>query len=84
MTEHIGKPCYALIDSGLFGARIVAGVITGVRYTESDPLYCIQMGKDLWWSSTIFFLRESVVDYIGLADLDRVQESHGLMIKYGK
>lgn len=82
MDSNIGHACYAVIDSGLFGVRIVSGIITGIRYTADKPLYCIQMGKDMWWSSDIFFNRENVADYIGLADLDRVRESHVLIIKY--
>lgn len=80
--ENIGKACYAIIDSGVFGLRIVSGIITGIRYTTDLPLYCIQMGKDLWWSDKIVFRPEDLLPHFGLADLNRVKESHGLMIKY--
>jgi hypothetical protein len=34
--KNIGKPRYGIIDSGLFGIRIVSGIITGIRYTEEN------------------------------------------------
>jgi len=32
--KNMGLPKYGVIDSGLFGFRIIAGMVTGIRYTE--------------------------------------------------
>ena len=34
--ENIGKPRYGIIENGIFGTRIVAGIVTGKRYTEDN------------------------------------------------
>lgn len=41
--ETIGKARYAIIENGIFGTRIVSGIITGVRYTEGNPVYEIKI-----------------------------------------
>lgn len=80
--ENIGKPKYGVIDSGLFGLRIVAGMVTGIRYTETVPEYEIRFGKNTWWTSKIADTPEEIVKFFELAPLERVKQTHGLMIKY--
>lgn len=80
--ENISKPKYGLIDSGLFGVRIVAGIVTGKRYTEGKPLYELSFGKNSWWTYEIADSPEELIKYFNLAPLQRIKETHGLKIKY--
>jgi len=82
--KNIGRPKYGIIDSGLFGLRIISGIVTGIRYTEDKPLYEISFGKDKWWTSEIAESSEEIFKYLNLASLDRIKETHGLQIKYEK
>lgn len=81
--EHIGKPKYGIIENGVFGTRIVAGIVTGVRFTEEKPVYEISFGKDKWWTSEITDSVDEVFSALKIAPLDRVKEAHGLKINYG-
>jgi len=80
--ENIKKPVYAIVDSGVFGLRIVSGIVTGKRYTEGEPVYTIQFGKDSWTSSQIAHSKEELVEMFELPELKRIRETHGLKIKY--
>lgn len=82
-TKEIGQARYAIIDSGIFGFRLVAGIVTGVRYTEKEPQYEISFGKNSWWSSKITDKIEDIGTLFELASLERIKETHGLNIKYG-
>ena len=77
-----GKPKYGLIDSGIFGVRIVSGIVTGIRYTEDKPVYELSFGKDKWWTSEITDNIEDIPKMLKLVSLERVKETHGLKIKY--
>lgn len=46
--ENIGTPKYGIIENGIFGTRIISGIVTGVRFTEDKPVYEISFGKDKW------------------------------------
>lgn len=80
--ENIGKPKYGIIDWGLFNVRIVAGIVTGVRYTEGKPIYELSFGKDKWQTSEITDKQEDIFKIIKLASLERIKETHGLKIKF--
>ena len=82
--DKMGKPVYGITENGMFGVRIVAGIITGVRFTEEEPVYEISFGKNKWWTSEIAEHFWELEEYFMLADLDRVKETHGLKIKYNK
>ena len=79
---EFGKPKYGLIDSGVFGVRIISGIVTGVRYTEDKPIYELSFGKDKWWTTEITDDKSVLLSMLKLASLDRVKETHGLLIKY--
>ena len=84
IMENIGKPRYGIIDPGLFGVRIVSGIVTGIRYTEDKPVYEISFGKNKWQTSEITDNQDDLFKLLKLATLERVEETHGLTIKYGK
>ena len=80
--EKIGKPMYGIIDNGLWGAKIISGIVTGKRFTEDKPVYEISFGKNSWWTSEITDNPEDILKSLKLADLDRIKETHGLKIKF--
>lgn len=80
--NNIGKPRYGIIDSGLFGIRIVSGIVTGIRYTEDKPVYEISFGKNKYWASDITEKPEDLIKFFNLASPERIKETHGLSIKY--
>lgn len=81
--ENIGKPRYGIIKNGIFGTRIISGIVTGISYTEDKPIYEISFGKDKWRTSEITDNIEDLFESINLTtSLNRVKESHGLKIKY--
>ncbi len=82
--ENIGKPTYGVIENGIFGTRIISGMVTGIRYTDDKPVYEISFGKDKWWSSEIANNIEDLFKLLNLAPLERIKETHGLKIKYYK
>lgn len=81
--EHLNTAKYGILDSGLFGARIISGIVTGIRYTEDKPMYEISFGKSSWWTSEIAETPEELFKALNLASLDRIRETHGLKIKFG-
>lgn len=80
--ENIGKPKYGILENGTFGNRIVSGIVTGIKFTESNPIYEISFGKDKWWTSEISDNTDELFKLLKLAPLERVKETHGLKIKY--
>jgi hypothetical protein len=80
--NNIGKPKYGIIENGIFGTRIVSGIVTGIRFTESKPVYELSFGKDKWWTTEITDNVEDIFKVLKLTSLDRVKETHGLTIKY--
>lgn len=81
-NENIGKPVYALINSGVFGFSVVSGIVTGVDYTEDKPVYTIKFGKNSWTSPNIAHTSEELISMLKLPSLERIKETHGLIIKY--
>lgn len=81
-NSNIGKAVYGIIDNGIFGVRIVSGIVTGVSYTENNPIYEISFGKDKWRTSKITYDINKVIEMCNIADLNRVEKSHNLKIKY--
>lgn len=78
----MGKPVYGLVDTGIFGAKIVAGIVTGIRFTEDNPVYEISFGKNSWWTNIITDNQAEIPMLLNLAPLTRVKETHGLKIKF--
>ena len=80
--KNIGKPKYGVIDSGLFGLSVVAGIVTGIKFTEDKPVYQLSFGKNTYWTSNIADSKEEIIKFFNLASLERITETHGLKIKY--
>lgn len=80
--ENIGKPKYGIIQNGVFGTRIVTGIVTGIRFTEDKPVYELSFGKDKWWTSDVTDSKEDLFKLLKLTSLNRVIETNRLKIKY--
>ncbi len=80
--ENLGKPRYGIVESSLFGVRIVSGIVTGIRFTENKPMYEISFGKNIWWSSEITDNMEDIGKMLNLASIERIKETHGLKVKF--
>jgi hypothetical protein len=82
LYKHLFNPKYGIIENGIFGTRIVSGIVTGVRFTEDKPVYEISFDKNKWWTSEITDNMDDIFKALNLAPLDRIKKSHGLSIKY--
>jgi hypothetical protein len=82
--KNMGQARYGIIENGIFGTRIVSGIVTGIRYTEDKPVYELSFGKDKWWTSQIAENINDIFKELNLASLERIKETHGLRIKYEK
>lgn len=80
--NNIGKPKYGVIQNGVFGTRIVTGIVTGIRFTEDKPVYELSFGKDKWWTSDVTDNKEDLFKLLKLTSLNRVIETNTLKIKY--
>jgi len=80
--ENIGKPKYGILDNGIFGVRIISGIVTGIRYTEDEPVYELSFGKNKWWTTEITDNVDDIFKALKLAPLERVAQTHQLSIKY--
>ena len=81
-NPNIGKPKYGIIDTGVFGIRIIMGIVTGVQYTEDKPIYEISYGKDKWETTEITDDINVVISSLKLVSLDKIKQSHGLNVKF--
>jgi hypothetical protein len=85
MESKINKAVYGITDSSIFGLKIVAGVITGISYSEDyPPKYEITFGKNKTWVSSIAESKEELLNLLNLAPLSRVKETHNLKLIYNK
>ena len=82
--NEFGKPKYGIVENGIFGTRIVSGIVTGVRFTEDKPLYELSFGKDKVWTSDITDNVDDLPKMLKLVSLERIKETHGLKIKYNQ
>lgn len=81
-NKNIKQPRYGLVENGIFGTRIVAGIVTGIQYTEDKPIYTISFGKDSWRTSEIASDTTELLSLLNLAPLERIKETFTLKIKY--
>lgn len=82
-NKFLRSAAYGIVDSGAFGFRIVSGIVTGIRYTENDPVYTIEFGKNRWETKLVALSEEELIKLFKLPSLDRIKETHGLKIKFG-
>lgn len=81
-ADKIGQAAYGITDNGIFGARIVAGIITGIRLTEDKPLYEISYEKNSWWVKDITDNRAELLDMLKVAQLDHIRKTAKINLKH--
>lgn len=81
-SDKIGQAVYGITDNGIFGARIVAGIITGIRLTEDKPLYEISYEKNSWWVKDITDNRAELLDMLKVAQLDHIRKTAKINLKH--
>ena len=84
INENVGKARYGVIENGVFGTRIVAGIVTGIRFTETEPVYEISQGSDKWWTSIITDKIDDVIKALKIESLDIVEKKSELKINFGE
>jgi hypothetical protein len=78
--DLIGKPTYGFINNGLYGKTIISGVITGVRFTEEEPVYEVSFGNNKWWVTEI--TDHITAEHLNLPTLEKVKTTHGLKTRF--
>lgn len=81
-VDKIGKPYYGLTENGIFGARIVAGIVTGVRLTEDKPLYEISYEKNSWWVKEVTNDRNKLLDMLKVQELNTIAKGAKIKLKH--
>lgn len=83
MESKINKVVYGITENSPFGLRIIAGVVTGVSYTEEhSPRHEITFGKNRVWVNKIAESKAELIELLGLAELTKVASVHAMTLKY--
>ena len=69
-------------NSVKFGSRIEGEL--NFDPIHKEPVYELSFGKERWWTSEITDNKDDIFKTLNLTTLERVKETHGLKIKYGK
>ena len=81
LTKIIGKPVHAIDNKGIFGIRIISGIIIGIQFTHNKPRYCIGFGSNSVWVNDVAETKEELTELFKLPDLEKVKEI-GANIKF--
>ena len=82
MESKINKAVYGITENSPFGLRIIAGIVTGVSYTEEhSPRYEITFGKNRVWVNKIAESKTALVELLQLPDLQKVAKENPLTLK---
>ncbi len=79
---HIGQIRYAVIGNGVFGKRVVYGLVTGIRFTDSDPIYSLQYQKNRWEVKRLYSDRLEMLNALEIPYEDTIGRDHGLDINF--
>ena len=81
-SDRIGQAYYGITDNGIFGANIMAGIITGIRLTNDKPIYEITYGKSSVWTSKITKNRNELLDFLKIEELSKIKQTAKVEVKY--
>jgi hypothetical protein len=70
--EIFGTAVYAVVNRGVFGFRVHAGIITGIRFTAGKPEFYVASAKESHWATEITTDRAEVLDMIEIPDLTKM------------
>ena len=74
LTTIIGKPVHALDNKGVFGLRIISGIIIGIQFTHNKPKYCIGFGDNSVWVNNVAETKDELIELLNLPNLTDVKE----------
>lgn len=75
LSSIIGKPVHAIDNKGVFGLRIISGVIVGIEFTFNKPKYCVGFGNNSVWVNAVAETEEELIALLKLPKLDNIKES---------
>jgi hypothetical protein len=67
-----GLSVYAVANRGVFGFRVHAGVITGLRFTKGKPEFYVESSKESHWVTIVTTSRIEVLELIEVPDLTKM------------
>lgn len=83
VISKVSKPHYGVIDNGVFGTRVVVGIITGFKFTENNkPVYELTLGANNYWTSDVTTDKNDILDLLKIGDLTYIHEAHKMQLKY--
>lgn len=71
-----------MLENGIYGVKIVTGIVTGIKFTEDKPIYELSNGKDKWQTSEITDNLEDVFKALKIVSLEKLKETVKLKIKF--
>jgi hypothetical protein len=84
VLKNYGKPRYGLLGNEKFEFRIVSGIVTGIEFTEGEPIFKLSFDKNTYSTSRIFETSQQLIDSLKLPTLNQIDITHNLSIKYDK
>lgn len=67
-----GTPVYSVIETGIFGLRVICGVIIGVQLTNNEPRYCIGYEKNSYWVNKVALNKDDLLNMLQVPNLSDV------------
>jgi len=74
LSTIIGTPVHAIDNKGIFGLRIISGVIVGIQFTHNKPKYCVGFGDSSVWVNNVAENEEDLLKLLKLPKLDEVKK----------
>lgn len=80
--ELMNKPIYGVVDRGIFGVRVVTGIITGVQFTDNLPLYKIEYKDGSVWTDKVTDNVEKLLELMSVIPLKNIPNLLVLKTKF--
>lgn len=81
-VKNMSKSIYGVVDSGVFGLRIVTGIVTGVQYTKTKPLFKIEYKDGSVWTDKVADNKDDLFKLMNVTPLEEVEKLLDLKIKF--
>lgn len=69
-----GTLVHSIVDKGIFGLRVISGIVIGIEYTNKTPKYCIGFGDNSVWVNKVATNDKELLEMLKLSDLEKVKE----------
>lgn len=81
-VKLMSMPVYGVVDRGIFGVRVVTGIITGVQFTENLPLYKIEYKDGSVWTDKVTTDVNELLQLMQVTPLDSITKLLPLKTNY--